>query len=158
MRTLSLVTLSPSPMIQLAPLHRFPPPHPIRSYQPTAVSLHSLPFFPRSYHTPTLASNPNTPSISEPRHLIPCFDSSPFSSSSSSDEDFEVELGRLLVLLPEEMRQKVREHPELHHLIEIVMDLGRKPLARFPSGDFVLSELPITFEDLEHATSQVIYD
>lgn len=67
-------------------------------------------------------------------------------------------MGRLLVLLPEEMRQKVREHPELHHLIEIVMDLGRKPLARFPSGDFVLSELPITFEDLEHATSQVIYD
>lgn len=68
-----------------------------------------------------------------------------------------MELGRLLALLPEEMRQKVGEHPELHQLIEVVMDLGRKPLARFPSGDFVLSELPITVQDLEHATSQVNY-
>ncbi|XP_031265131.1 uncharacterized protein ycf45-like isoform X2 [Pistacia vera] len=35
------------------------------------------------------------------------------------------------------------------------MDLGRKPLARFPSGDSVLSDCPITVQDLEHATSQV---
>ncbi|KAM3744807.1 hypothetical protein ACB098_06G079300 [Castanea mollissima] len=35
------------------------------------------------------------------------------------------------------------------------MDLGRKPLARFPSGDFVLSDLPIMTEDIQHATSQV---
>ncbi|CAB4307794.1 unnamed protein product [Prunus armeniaca] len=82
--------------------------------------------------------------------------SSPSSCSASPDEeDLEVELGRLLALLPEEMRQKVGEHPELHQLIEVVMDLGRKPLSRFPSGDFVLSELPITVQDLEHATSQV---
>lgn len=74
---------------------------------------------------------------------------------SPEDDDFEVELGRLLALLPEEMRRRVVEHPELHQLIEVVMDLGRKPLARFPSGDFVLSDLPITAEDLEHATSQV---
>lgn len=47
------------------------------------------------------------------------------------------------------------EHPELHQLIEVVMDLGRKPLARFPSGDFVLSDFPITVQDIEHATSQV---
>lgn len=53
------------------------------------------------------------------------------------------------------MRRRVSEHPELHELIEVVMDLGRKPLARFPSGDFVLSELPITAEDIVHATSQV---
>ncbi|CAH9135579.1 unnamed protein product [Cuscuta epithymum] len=70
-------------------------------------------------------------------------------------DDFEVELGRLLALFPEGMRQRVGEHPELRHLIEIVMDLGRKPLARFPSGDFFLSDHPITTQDLEHATSKV---
>lgn len=70
-------------------------------------------------------------------------------------EDFNVELGRLLALLPEDMRRKVSEHPELQDLIEVVMDLGRKPLARFPSGDFVLSGHPITMEDIQHATSQV---
>lgn len=37
----------------------------------------------------------------------------------------------------------------------MVMDLGRKPLARFPSGDFDLSDCPITFQDIEFATSQV---
>lgn len=66
-----------------------------------------------------------------------------------------MELGRLLALLPEEMRRRVSDHPELPHLIEVVMDLGRKPLARFPSGDFVISEFPITVQDIEHATAQV---
>ncbi|KAL7593026.1 hypothetical protein Lser_V15G35109 [Lactuca serriola] len=74
---------------------------------------------------------------------------------SSSKEEFDMELGRLLRLLPEEMRRRVNEHQELHQLIEVVMDLGRKPLARFPSGDFVLSEHLITVDDLEHATSLV---
>lgn len=66
-----------------------------------------------------------------------------------------MELGRLLRLLPEEMRSRVTEHHELHQLIEVVMDLGRKPLARFPSGDFVLSDNLITVDDLQHATSLV---
>ncbi|XP_031265130.1 uncharacterized protein ycf45-like isoform X1 [Pistacia vera] len=75
--------------------------------------------------------------------------------SSPVNDDFEMELRRLLALLPEEMRRRVSDHPELHQLIEVVMDLGRKPLARFPSGDSVLSDCPITVQDLEHATSQV---
>lgn len=66
-----------------------------------------------------------------------------------------MELGRLLALLPEEMRRRVSDHPELPQLIEVVMDLGRKPLARFPTGDFVISEYPITVQDIEHATAQV---
>ncbi|KAJ4726405.1 P-loop containing nucleoside triphosphate hydrolases superfamily protein [Melia azedarach] len=74
---------------------------------------------------------------------------------SSVIDDFDVELGRLLALLPEEMRRRVSEHPQLYELIEVVMDLGRKPLARFPSGDFVLSDCPIALQDIEHATSQV---
>ncbi|KAM0997942.1 hypothetical protein ACFX2C_007772 [Malus domestica] len=91
-----------------------------------------------------------------PRFFLGALCSSSSSCSASPEgEDFDVELGRLLALLPEEMRRRVSEHPELHQLIEVVMDLGRKPLARFPSGDFVLSELPITLQDLEQATSQV---
>nr|XP_023879782.1 uncharacterized protein ycf45 [Quercus suber] len=84
------------------------------------------------------------------------FDSSaPPSFYDDDGDDFDVELGRLLALLPEEMRRRISEHPELHQLIEVVMDLGRKPLARFPSRDFVLSDLPIMTEDIQHATSQV---
>ncbi|XP_073287216.1 protein SEEDLING PLASTID DEVELOPMENT 1-like isoform X1 [Primulina huaijiensis] len=72
-----------------------------------------------------------------------------------NDEDFNVDLGRLLDILPEEMRRRVTEHRERRFLIEVVMDLGRKPLARFPSGDFLLSDHPITAEDIQRATSQV---
>ncbi|KAL8507608.1 hypothetical protein ACS0TY_018226 [Phlomoides rotata] len=74
---------------------------------------------------------------------------------TASAEDFYVELGRLLALLPEEMRRRLNLHPELPDLIEVVMDLGRKPLARFPSGDFVLSDHNISMDDIQHATSQV---
>lgn len=77
------------------------------------------------------------------------------SSTSLIGDEFEVELGRLLTLLPEEMRRSVSEHPEFCYLIEVVMDLGRKPLARFPSGDFILSDHPITLDDLQHAISKV---
>lgn len=77
------------------------------------------------------------------------------SSSSSVEDDSDVELDRLLALLPEEMKKKVCDHPELCQLIEVIMDLGRKPLARFPSGDFVLSDCPITVQDIDYATSQV---
>ncbi|MCI03985.1 P-loop containing nucleoside triphosphate hydrolases superfamily protein, partial [Trifolium medium] len=76
------------------------------------------------------------------------------SPSTFSEDESDVELGRLLSLLPEEMRRRVSEHPELQMLIEVVMDLGRKPLARFPSGDFVISEYPITVQDIQHATAQ----
>ena len=74
---------------------------------------------------------------------------------SSRDEEFDDELDRLLVLLPEEMRRRIREHEECHQLIEVVLDLGRKPLARFPTGDFLLSHSQITVDDLRFATSKV---
>ncbi|KAG8637171.1 hypothetical protein MANES_15G091200v8 [Manihot esculenta] len=90
-----------------------------------------------------------------PKKLCGYFSFSNSAVSSSPHDDFDVELGRLLALLPEEMRRRVSEHPELHDLVEVVMDVGRRPLARFPSGDFVLSDCPITLQDLEHATSQV---
>ncbi|MCL7042249.1 hypothetical protein MKW94_016285 [Papaver nudicaule] len=77
------------------------------------------------------------------------------SSTSTTENEFNFELERLLALLPEKLQQKAIEHPELNQMIEVVMDLGRKPLARFPSGDFILSDYPITFQDLEVAISQV---
>ena len=40
-------------------------------------------------------------------------------------------------------------------LVEIVMDLGRPPLARFPSGDLRLADDVISSADLEHAISKV---
>jgi len=61
-----------------------------------------------------------------------------------------------LELLPLEMRMELYRHQEIGGLIEVVMDLGRKPLARFPSGDWVISQRPINHDDLRHAISKVL--
>ncbi|XP_010279164.1 PREDICTED: uncharacterized protein ycf45 isoform X2 [Nelumbo nucifera] len=143
-------------MLAFRPKQVLPPPsylHPLRPRtSPTQLPLLTHHFF---------SISPHPLFIKRVSHLLRgslclCSGSEFLAASSSAAEDeSDVELGRLLALLPEEMRRRVSEHPELHRLIEVVMDLGRKPLARFPSGDFVLSDHPITFQDLEHATSQV---
>ncbi|RDY08358.1 putative protein ycf45 [Mucuna pruriens] len=127
----------------------------------------TLPLQLRCCHLPQQPSLPNPispkpfyppiiPSLPRPRIALGLRASFPVGSGSVFPEDeLDVELGRLLALLPEEMRRRVSDHPELPQLIEVVMDLGRKPLARFPSGDFVISEYPITVQDIEHATAQV---
>ena len=40
-------------------------------------------------------------------------------------------------------------------VVELVMDLGRPPLARFPSGDLKLSNDVITKKDLAYAIEKV---
>ncbi|XP_062093286.1 protein SEEDLING PLASTID DEVELOPMENT 1 [Humulus lupulus] len=126
------------------------------AFQPFSYLPRKIPFFslPKCLSFSSFSHFPNIISSGHPRIFLGSY-SSLCSSGSSSDDDLEIELNRLLALLPEEMRVRVNEHPELHQLIEVVMDLGRKPLARFPSGDFVLSDSPITVKDLEYATSQV---
>ncbi|KAI3918789.1 hypothetical protein MKX01_042109 [Papaver californicum] len=133
-----------------------------------SLTLH--PSFPYTSLTPLSRSNPlpslipfstcsssSFPRITKQNPRFPkTFSCASLSSSNSTTEnEFNFELERLLALLPEKLQEKAIEHPELNQMIEVVMDLGRKPLARFPSGDFILSDYPITFQDLEVAISQV---
>ncbi|KAJ1377785.1 P-loop containing nucleoside triphosphate hydrolase [Sesbania bispinosa] len=125
----------------------------------------SLPLQLRRHHHPpslpnSVAPKPFYPPIPSLPRTAPRLRASLRAESGSgspvfSEDEPDVELGRLLALLPEEMRRRVSDHPELQQLIEVVMDLGRKPLARFPSGDFVISDYPISVQDIEHATAQV---
>ncbi|XP_057984244.1 protein SEEDLING PLASTID DEVELOPMENT 1 [Malania oleifera] len=139
---------------------------------PTATSTPLPPLIPSLPHLPRRAASSNPPSFSPHpcphrnilaektsgyRRIFVGRSSSSLGSHGSplAHDEFGDELGRLLALLPDGMRRRLTEHPELHRLTEVVMDLGRKPLARFPSGDFVLLDCPITFQDLEHAISRV---
>lgn len=61
----------------------------------------------------------------------------------------------LVNLLPTGVRERLQQHPELPQLLEVVMDLGRPPLARFPSGDLRLAEEAVSAEDLQYAVEQV---
>lgn len=75
---------------------------------------------------------------------------------TSRSEEVVSEFGLFLELVPMRMRNHLVRHSEIRNLIEVVMDLGRKPFARFPSGDWVISEQPVKPEDLRHAISKVV--
>ena len=79
------------------------------------------------------------------------------SASTSSSVNSNSELDLFLELLPLRMKSGLSGHREIGELIEVVMDLGRKPIARFPSGDFVICEQPVRHEDLKHAISKVTF-
>ncbi|XP_023772031.1 protein SEEDLING PLASTID DEVELOPMENT 1 [Lactuca sativa] len=75
--------------------------------------------------------------------------------TSTSQSQVGSELDLFLELVPLRMRNKLFEHSEIGNMIEVVMDLGRQPLARFPSGDWVISDEPVNLEDLRHAISKI---
>ncbi|XP_050275801.1 protein SEEDLING PLASTID DEVELOPMENT 1-like [Quercus robur] len=80
---------------------------------------------------------------------------SPLISPNSASTSRSSELELFLELQPLRMRRELFQHEEFGELIEVVMDLGRQPLARFPSGDWVISEQPVKHEELKHAISKV---
>lgn len=66
------------------------------------------------------------------------------------------ELDLFLEMVPPRMRRDLVRHQEIRKLIEVVMDLGRKPIARFPSGDWIMSEQLVGVEDLRQSISKVV--
>jgi len=65
------------------------------------------------------------------------------------------DLQKLLDILPQEIRQKLEHHPQQDGLIEVVMDLGRRPEARFRNKAEYLSETSVTHEQLNGCITQV---
>ena len=65
------------------------------------------------------------------------------------------ELQQLLAVLPERITEKLREQEELDDLLEIILDLGRLPEARFSHGDVLLGEDPVSREDLQYVVSGI---
>ena len=59
------------------------------------------------------------------------------------------DLCRLLKLLPPEVQLALNNHPDSQHLLEVVMDLGRVPEARYPNVSKALGNVPISREDLQ---------
>ncbi len=64
-------------------------------------------------------------------------------------------LQKLLDILPQEIRLVLEQHPQRDNLIEVVMDLGRRPEARFPDKAEYLSETAVTREQLNDCVQQV---
>nr|YP_009511486.1 hypothetical protein [Gracilariopsis mclachlanii]AXI97363.1 hypothetical protein [Gracilariopsis mclachlanii] len=65
------------------------------------------------------------------------------------------DLDRLLEILPDFIKQPLETHINRKLLIEVVMDLGRKPEARFPRGPEYLSSRIITWQDLDYCIKRI---
>jgi stage III sporulation protein SpoIIIAA len=65
------------------------------------------------------------------------------------------ELTQLLDIFPLPIRQALVRLANLEDLIEVVLDLGRPPEARFPDDFAYLSDHKITSEDLAHVSSRL---
>ena len=65
------------------------------------------------------------------------------------------DLEALLDRLPPRVTEPLKERDDLHELLEVILDLGRSPEARFPSGDVTLDPTEAEEEDLEHVVSRV---
>ena len=59
------------------------------------------------------------------------------------------ELEMVLDVLPERVAYSLRQRDDLAELLEVVLDLGREPEARFVSGDAPLSSEEVSEEDLQ---------
>ena len=102
-------------------------------------------------------SHPPSPSYAD----VPCVVSEDKDTRLCVDEGATIvqdDLDLLLAMLPVKLRQQLREHPNRASLLEVVMDLGRRPEARFlgsQGGAIVLREDVVTREELEAAERAV---
>ncbi len=64
-------------------------------------------------------------------------------------------LDQLLEILPISIKESVEAYGQLDNLVEVVMDLGRSPEARYFSETRYLSETPVTQADLDDCIAKV---
>ncbi|MEO0350987.1 MAG: R3H domain-containing nucleic acid-binding protein [Cyanobacteria bacterium P01_A01_bin.15] len=74
------------------------------------------------------------------------------SSTPSPTHD---DLDQLLSILPFTLRQPLNDHPQRHQLIEVILDLGRRPEARFPGQADYLAEQVVSSDDLDYCIERV---
>ncbi len=65
------------------------------------------------------------------------------------------DLDTLLDVLPPTIAEAVRERSNNYALLEVVMDLGRIPEARYPNEEAILREREITEEDIDFVVSRI---
>jgi stage III sporulation protein SpoIIIAA len=65
------------------------------------------------------------------------------------------DLDALLNILPLHIREPLSQQEDISQLLEVVLDLGRPPEARFPQREVVLNPKEVDEPDIEHVVSRV---
>ena len=68
------------------------------------------------------------------------------------------DLGVLLAALPPDIVKAVHELPDKEALIEVVLDLGRPPEARFPNSEVILLEREVSDRDIAYVVEHYFDD
>ncbi len=65
------------------------------------------------------------------------------------------DLDQLLEILPVRVRERLKNHPNKEDLIEVVLDLGRPPEARFAQQLEIFAEKSISKEDIQYVVNRL---
>jgi stage III sporulation protein SpoIIIAA len=65
------------------------------------------------------------------------------------------DLNALLAVLPPRIGEPLQSDPERFALLEVILDLGRLPEARYPGREVTLSEFPVTQEDIDFVVGRI---
>jgi len=65
------------------------------------------------------------------------------------------DLDAILDALPPHIVAPLREREDRHELLEVVLDFGRAPEARFPNREITLSEVDVSDTDIEYVVSHI---
>ncbi|MDX2229295.1 MAG: R3H domain-containing nucleic acid-binding protein [Leptolyngbyaceae cyanobacterium bins.349] len=110
---------------------------------------------------PNASNSTNSPSdahASERSPLPPALTpNAAFEANNRASTDMQItdDLNKLLDILPTAIRQQLQQHPQRDVLVEVVLDLGRRPEARFPGQAEYLSETPVTQADINECITRV---
>ncbi|MGH2464317.1 MAG: hypothetical protein ACRDGI_02555 [Candidatus Limnocylindrales bacterium] len=74
---------------------------------------------------------------------------------ANSDREAMDDLDLLLAALPPEVVDAVHVLPDQTNLIEVVLDLGRRPEARFPNSEVILLDREIQESDLAYVVDHI---
>ncbi len=65
------------------------------------------------------------------------------------------DLDVLLDVLSPHVRESLHQQPDLSELLEVVLDLGRPPEARFPRRDLILNRREVDHSDIDYVVSRI---
>ena len=65
------------------------------------------------------------------------------------------DLEAMLAVFPPEVAQAVQSRDNFDNLLEVILDLGRNPSARFTTGEVELLDEPVTLDDLKYVTDRI---
>ncbi len=65
------------------------------------------------------------------------------------------DLDALLEILPPHIQQPLHQQEDYNTLLEVILDLGRPPEARFPQREVILDPKEVSEEDIEYITSRI---